>query len=336
MRAHPRTTITPLKESSRNSRLAAAAFLAAAIALYAPARGANALDMERAPLEGYRRMDLPCGPFVVYHDEGREEIASEIGRIVCGSAGEIAALLGLGSAGRVRIVIASSSGSFSALHGGRLPEWGEAFSDPSRMLIGIDASRVLRGERPLAEVVKHELSHIFLAQRTGGASCPFWFAEGLAMRQSGEWTLGMQWRLAVSAWRRDMPDLNELQGPFPRSSERAAMAYLLSYYAVDRLIGQRPERLATLTAFISKTGDFDRAFLLTYGETAGEFSDRVTADLESRYRKPAVLINASPYWLSLSAFFLLVYILKRRRSRKKIESWESEESGGRGGLRSGR
>jgi len=278
------------------------------------------------PLDGYSRLDLDCGPYSVYYDEGRERLAGEIGSIVCRSAAEIADGLGLEYPSGLRIAVASSSGEFESLHHGMLPEWGEAFSDRSRMLIGIDAARALRTERPLDEVVRHELSHLFLDMRTGGVQCPFWFAEGVAMRQSGEWTLSMQWRLALSVWRKDMPDLAELEGPFPRSGERASMAYLLSFTAVDRLLEGRERRLATLTAFIRETGDFERAFLLTFGETADEFAARITADLESRYRKTAVLLHSSPYWLSLAGLFLLVYALKRRRSRMKLARWEAEEA----------
>lgn len=296
---------------------------AAAVLLLTCTDGLPAGDA--GPLESYSRLDLDCGPYHVYYGAGRERLAREIGSVVCRSAGEIAAGLGLERPGAVRIAVAPSSSEFESLHRGLLPEWGEAFSDGSRMLIGIDASRVLRSERPLREVIRHELSHMFLDQRTGGVSCPFWFAEGVAMRQSGEWTLAMQWRLAMSVWRRDMPDLAELDGPFPRSGERASLAYLLSFTAVDRLLEGRERRLVTLTAFMRETGDFGRAFLLTFGETEDEFTSRIETDLESRYRKTAVLVHSSPYWLSLAGLFLLVYFLKRRRARRKVARWEAGE-----------
>jgi hypothetical protein len=276
---------------------------------------------------GYERAAPLCDQIIVYHEPRGERLASEIGRIACNSAASIAAELGLERLTPVTIVIARDTGGFRRLHGGQLPEWGEAFAEMGRAMIGIDASRVIASPRPLRTVVAHELSHVLFDQRVRGARAPFWLVEGLAMRQSGEWTLEDEWNLARSVWAEKLPWLEDLEGPFPRATGRAETAYRVSHAAVDFLLEGRPEAIVTLTAFLRDTGDFERAFLLTFGETPGDFSARFRVRLERRYHTAGAVLNASPYWLSVACLFLLVYAVKRYRTARKVAEWERAEWG---------
>lgn len=277
-------------------------------------------------LEGYQSSSAECGTYIIYFSEKGERLAAEVEKMVCRSADEIAAGIGLEEVSPVAIIIAPDTPSFTRLHSGRLPEWGEAFGDSRRMIIGIDASRVLLSGRPLESVVRHELSHVLLAQRTAGALSPTWFVEGIAMRQSREWTLRDQWHLALTVWREDMPRLGELKGRFPKSAEKAALAYRISYAAVNELLADEERDLITFTAFLRDTGDFEKAFTLTFGETVEEFSGRFSATMRSRYRKISLILNMSPYGLTLTLLFLLAYLIKRSRSRKRVEQWERENA----------
>ncbi len=301
--------------------------LAALLSIVLSANPAAAYDRKFVnSLEGYYARSASCGTYIIYYADGGEKFAVEIEKIVCRSAGDIAAGIGLEEVAPVAFIIAPDTPSFRFLHSGRLPEWGEAFGDSRRMIIGLDASRILLSNRPLKTVILHELSHVFLAQRTAGAHCPTWFVEGIAMRQSREWTLGDQWRLALAVARDDMPRLDDLRGRFPKSAGKAAIAYRVSFAAVDELIGGEERDLVTFTAFLRDTGDFEKAFTLTFGETVGEFSGRFEAVMRSRYRKTVLFLNISPYGLTLSVLFLLAYLIKRNRSRKRVEEWEMEDT----------
>lgn len=266
-----------------------------------------------------------CGPFVIYHEKTSEKLARKIDELLCDSAPRIASEIGLETVDTVWVFIASDRESFRRLHLGRLPEWGEAFSDLGRNVIGIDEDAVLRSPRPLVTVIRHELSHIFFSQRVEGVRCPSWFLEGLAMRQSREWTLVDQWNLVSSIWKKNIPDLEDLTGSFPKPVESASIAYKLSYAAVDRLLKEQPEYLVTLTSFIRDTGDFDRAFLLTFGVSAGDFSQEFHLDLEKKYRTAGAMMQSTPFWIFIVCLFLLAYIVKRYRSAMKVKVWEEDE-----------
>jgi hypothetical protein len=227
----------------------------------------------------------------------------------------------------VTVYIAGDEETYRRYHDGLVPEWGVAYSRWNGREIGIDAGAVLREPRPLDVVLRHELSHIVLAERVGGASCPRWFVEGLAMLQSSEWTFNDHWGLVRSISRESLPRLDELRGSFPRNAEDAALAYRVSYYAVEELLRDRREDLITLTAFIRDLGDFDESFELTFGESPGVYSDRLHVLMLNRYETAARLIRSIPYWGLLAFLFLVAYAVKLIRTRRRLREWEREEKG---------
>lgn len=265
------------------------------------------------------------GRFTLYYSKEDKRIAEEVEREIGRCYREIADGVGLADPSEVEVYIASGREEFDALHHKMLPEWGEAFSDLGRNMIGINAESITRSSRPLKVVIRHELSHIFFSQKVGHVRCPAWFIEGLAMRQSREWTLADQWSLVRSLWNKSLPDLADLEGPFPKPALEASAAYRLSYSAVRQLLHERPEDLLTLISFIRDTGDFDRSFQLTFGERPEDFTEEFHLSLEKKYRKVGVLFHSTPFWTALTALFLLTYILKKARTLKKIRQWEEEE-----------
>jgi hypothetical protein len=279
----------------------------------------------REPLEDYRALRAEGGPFIIHFEPRLERMAMEVGLLLGDSWKELAAEVGLERLDTVDVYITGDPEVYRSLHGGMLPEWGAAYCNSARREIGLDAEAVLRAPRPLRIVIRHELSHMVLADRVGGASVPRWFAEGLAMRQADEWTFGHQWNLLTTIWAKQLPYIEDFDGPLPRGASKARLAYGVSFLAVEELLRERPEDLITLTAYVRDLRDFDRAFSLTFGEPVTEFSTRLHSHLSDRYGTTAMLIRSSPYWGSMTMLFLLAYLLKWYRGRKKLEEWESAE-----------
>ena len=57
--------------------------------------------------------------------------------------------------------------------------------------------------------------------------------------------------------------------------------------------------------------------------------ERFSAVMQGRYGRTALIMQVSPYGLSLSALFLIAYFIKRERSRRRVAEWEREDSGAR-------
>ncbi len=266
-----------------------------------------------------------CGPFILYYRDVNERLEDEIEKLLCGSLHAVASEIGLERIDTIRVFIAPGGKAYRRLHGGAVPEWGEAFSSPSRMILGINAEEILLAPRPLETVVKHELSHLCFSQRVKGTRCPVWFLEGLAMLQSREWTFRDEWQLAGSLWRKGIPYLDDLEGRFPVDRSEAAEAYRLSYAAVDMLLGGRKEEIATFSASIGELGDFDRAFLLSFGMTPDDFADEFHYALEKKYKTAGILVYLSPYWGGVVLLFLAAYLVKRIRMSRKLRELENAD-----------
>ena len=276
--------------------------------------------------DAYRLLQSKSGSFDIYYPPHLLRMAEEIEGLLEDSAAEIARELGVERIAPIRVYCASGEAAYRALHGSGIPEWSAAFSDLNTQVLGINVDLVLRSPRPLTIVVRHELSHLLFAQRVGPVPVPTWFLEGLAMKQAHEWSFADEWHLMTMAGRRDLPYLEELSGPFPGPAEKASLSYGLSYLAVDELLRERPDALMTLTAFVRDTGDFNGAFLSTFGQTTYDFASRMYVSVSRRYRTPGVILNATPYWLGLALLFVTVFIIKRVRTRRTLERWEADEA----------
>jgi hypothetical protein len=275
--------------------------------------------------EKYDTLSTSVRPFIIFYPGKYQKIAEKIKGILENSSGKIAADLGISEFDTIRVYIAGNKKNYTILHRGMLPEWSGACSDLTNMRLCINTEAALRSQRPLRVVIRHELSHLLFAQRVRRARCPTWFLEGLAMRQSGEWTFSDHWYFMVSVWKKNIPDLKDLSGRFPDSGREAAMAYRLSYIAVKELFAERAEDLMTLTAFTRDLGDFERAFLLTFGKYPSDFAAEFHVMLDDKYRTRFVLTASAPFWAGMAILFLIAYSVKRYKAYRKIKKWEEEE-----------
>ena len=64
----------------------------------------------------------------------------------------------------------------------RAPSWSGALND-GRIRVPVEGLSTMNGE--LARVLKHELTHSFVGQKTGGR-CPVWLQEGIAQYMEGK------------------------------------------------------------------------------------------------------------------------------------------------------
>ena len=294
-----------------------------------PAAGENIRAAGESVPVGYQILKTGSGSFIIFYPPHLAKMARETGALLEESSGEIARELGLESIAAIKVIIASDMKAFELLHGGAIPEWGIAFADVETQVLGINVDLVAREPRNFPVVVRHELSHLLLAQRVGGVRIPTWFMEGLAMMQEGEWDLSDEWRFMTTAGRRDLPYLEELRGPFPRSARRAALSYGMSYFAVRKLLGDRPGSLITLTAFIRDSGDFESGFESAFGQTVYDFAGKLYVEVDRRYKTAGTILNAAPYWAGAALLCVAVYLVRRARNRRRLERWEEEEAGER-------
>jgi tetratricopeptide (TPR) repeat protein len=123
--------------------------------------------------------------------------------------------------------------------GGEVPGWAAGINDGDiRIPVqGLDAATP-----GLVRVLRHELTHSFVAARTGD-NCPTWLHEGLAQWLEGGSPERGDVGLAAAAQAGHLMPLVSLEGPFRKLSEaEATLAYAESLSAVAHILRQHGEQ----------------------------------------------------------------------------------------------
>jgi len=76
-----------------------------------------------------------------------------------------------------------------------------------------------------------------------------------------------------------------------------------------------------------KGASFEEAMERATGVPYGVFLEEWRKHVRGRYH-PLVVLTQGPYlWIGITALFLLVYLIRRRRAKKIVREWEEEEYG---------
>jgi tetratricopeptide (TPR) repeat protein len=115
----------------------------------------------------------------------------------------------------------------------RAPSWAGALND-GRIRIPVQG---LNGVTPeLARVLKHELTHSFVGQKSHGRA-PTWLQEGIAQWMEGRRSSGASSALLDLAAQNEMPSLGSLEGSWlALSGNSAAFAYAWSLAVVESIV----------------------------------------------------------------------------------------------------
>lgn len=228
-------------------------------------------------------------------------------------------------AAAVEILIAPDRAGFRDLIGAAVPEWGAAVAFPALQRVVMQGSRADSRAGDPIQVLRHELAHLALHEHLGNLP-PRWFDEGYASYAAGEWNRDHVLATNVSLALRGMPTLAQLDSQFRRGAGDATYAYALAYRAVAELAAIDRERgLSLFFRYWRESGSLDRAIRRAYGLTLDGFDDRWRSRTRQRYGALALFANLS---LAGGVIVLLVaplYVLRRRRDRRRLDAMVARE-----------
>jgi tetratricopeptide (TPR) repeat protein len=113
------------------------------------------------------------------------------------------------------------------------PSWAEAIYD-GRLRIPVQGLTSVTPD--LAHVLKHELTHSFITQKSDGRA-PVWLQEGVAQWMEGKRSTNAAGALINAAEQGSVPSLQSLEGSWMgRSGDSAAMAYAWSLAVIEGII----------------------------------------------------------------------------------------------------
>lgn len=228
----------------------------------------------------------------------------------------------------VRIYLPPDEARFDSITGGRAPEWGAGVAMPDSSIIVLPAySSLSRGAvQDLGPVLRHELAHVALHRYLGAVQIPRWFSEGYATWAAGQLDADAAWLLRIAFLTRRAPPLDSLALDWPVLTTDARVAYLLSASAVGFLVETGGQQgLEMLLARWRETGSFDDALRATYTLTTGQLEEYWSRSVRRRYGWLLFFAQTAVIWVIITVLVLVLYIIRRRRDRAKLERLKAAE-----------
>ena len=178
----------------------------------------------------------------------------------------------------------------------------------------------------IESVFRHEVAHLALAARAGGAPLPRWFHEGVAMSIDRGWDTSGQLRLLLEMIR--SPRTEQLGQLFASNTQpESALAYGLSAALVADLQQRHdPAVIGALAAQVAAGVPFARGFEIETGETPDSAASRAWAAYRRWTNWVPALTSGTATWALILAIAAGAYVTVRRRRIRRRRAWDEEES----------
>ena len=176
-------------------------------------------------------------------------------------------------------------------------------------------------------VFRHEVAHLALEVRAGGAPLPRWFHEGVAMSVDSEWDTSGRLRLLFEMLR--SPPTEHLGRLFASETQpESALAYGLSAALVADL--QRRHGAGVVGAIAARVAlgvPFARSFEIETGETPDGAAARAWAAYRRWTNWVPALTSGTATWALILFIAAGAYVTVRRRRIRRRRAWEEEDLG---------
>ena len=157
---------------------------------------------------------------------------------------------------------------------------------------------------------------------------PRWLDEGLAMYISHEWRLGRSVLVARALLFGSLIPLDEISRVNTFAHPQADLAYTESFLAVAFIVERFGESaLSELVGELARSGDLDLAMGISLGMTYGEFLRQWNDEIVRRFNWISIISDPIVLWGFMLTLFVIVFILKRRHTRRMLKRWELQEEG---------
>ncbi len=270
-----------------------------------------------------RSLSLSTPRFRVEYDGVKERYARLVADSAERSLGSVSAALGAAPDSTVTIILAATDARFRELTQGTLPDWSAAVAIPGRRII----LSPLAGQNIAVEkVLAHEIVHVVIEDNSREIFVPRWFHEGCAELFSGEWGIRNEFYMTWKVTRGELMSFADIQDVFSRGNLDAGLAYDQAMLAVRHLVSSTgPKTLPRILAGMREGKTFPRAFMNATGYTPEEYQRDYILWMEDTYGPRTLLTLLPGTWTIMMVLFLVVYLIKRGRSRRKLREWESQE-----------
>jgi hypothetical protein len=208
------------------------------------------------------------------------------------------------------------------------PPYAAGVAYPSLRLILLALQAPQTWDAPdLAELLRHELTHVALTDAVAGHHVPRWFDEGLAIHESGE----VPWVRTKTLWdatlaKRLLP-LADLDRGFPGDSYEVNEAYAESADFVRFLMRDTDRaRFGSLLQRLRAGVSFDRTLEDAYGVDVRKLEYEWREELGRRFGLIPMITGGGLLWVLIAGLAGAAWLKKRRRAKAKLAEWAREEA----------
>jgi hypothetical protein len=208
------------------------------------------------------------------------------------------------------------------------PAYAAGVAHPSLHLALLTLQAPQTWEAPdLSELLRHELTHIALADAVAGHHVPRWFDEGLAVHESGELPAARFWALWNATLSKRLLPLADLDRGFPLDRYDVNVAYAESADFVRFLMRAADRaRYGSLVDRVRAGVPFDRALEDAYGTDIHKLEYEWSEERGRKFGLAPMLAGSGLLWITIAGLMVAAWVKRRRRARQKLAQWAREEA----------
>lgn len=207
------------------------------------------------------------------------------------------------------------------------PRYASGVAYPSIGLTLVSARAPVTGDATrVAQVLRHELSHLAWGAATAQAAGPRWFTEGLAVEQSGEHSFERFQSMAQASFSRGLAPWAQLDARFAGSAEQVDVAYAQGADIVGWLLRRDgPGRFAVLAERLRDGDAFPVAMRTAFGASLAGLEEEWRADVRSRFALAPLWAGSGAVTVVFLAMMGAAALRRWRRSARTRARWADEE-----------
>lgn len=227
----------------------------------------------------------------------------------------------------LHVVYVGRDQSFDSLAGGHFPDWGVGVAVSSRNLIALRSPREYPIGEQIPTILRHELAHIHLDAMLDQRRPPRWMHEGYAQQFAHQWSIGDDWIVARAVFTDNILPLEDIDGVNSFKDAKAKLAYVESYLAMGFFLKRYGyDGLQLFAQTMRKGGSWDQGFMQATGANYSGFQLEFDKYLRDRFNWAVFLHDTALLWVILTVVFVILYMIKRYRSARKLADWQRQES----------
>lgn len=227
---------------------------------------------------------------------------------------------------RADVYVVGDLNQFNAMTENMAPDWGAAVAIPYMKRMVLKSPEKFNLNKSLEELLAHEFTHLYLADKVSFGELPRWFNEGMSMYMSSEWGWSNNLSMSKAAAFGQLIPLRGIERINSFNEGKAQVAYAQSYLAVQFMIEHYSEK--SVNVFVKELAlghPFDQAIYQATGSSMSEFEADYKIYLNQRFNWVSLFMDTILFWIFLAFVVIAGFWVKFRKRRDYYKKWEEEE-----------